>query len=134
MPRVQLLLLLARPDPQSGPGRPGVKWNLQGWSSVTRLRAREGDQHFCWTEDTGLPSEPQVQNRTHADSQARAGTGRAPEAGTAVLPALPRPGRAEAQRPGQAGRGGLGPDIGGLGSYHWSSSYTRCVKCVLVLL
>lgn len=28
----------------------------------------------------------------------------------------------------------LGPAVGGLGSYYWSSSHMCCVKCVLVLL
>lgn len=88
-----------------------MKRHLPGRSSVTRLTAREGDPHFCWTEDTGLPSKPQVQDETRVDSWAPAGTGRAPGAGTVVLLPLPRPGRVAAQSPGQAGRQGA-PNCG----------------------
>lgn len=65
--------------------------------------AREGDQHF-WTEATGLPSKPQVQDKTRVDSWTPAGTRRAPGAGTVVFLFLPRPGRVAAQSPEQAGR------------------------------
>lgn len=84
-----------------------MKRHLPGRSSGTRLTAREGDQHFCWTEATGLPSKPQVPDKTRVDSQAPAGTGRAPGTGTVVLLHLPGPGRVAAQSPGQVGSSDL---------------------------
>lgn len=47
-----------------------------GRSSVPHLTAREGDQRFRWAEDIGQPCKPQVQDETHVDGRAPAGTGR----------------------------------------------------------
>lgn len=88
-----------------------------GRSLVAHLLAREGDWYFCWTEDTGLPSQPQVQDKTHVDSQAPAGTGKAPGARTTI--SLTLLGSAGLQLRASVG-GELGLEVRGLGSYHRS--------------